>query len=145
MLDGTIQMFANYKLKLRRLKKKEYEERFAEFVTSNKSNIDAMLVYVRGREDKDAAAKEVANIVAEDVFAEYGRRGKLHGGAKADLSLYMIYFLFPALIKTEDENAKLLCDSIRDEWRVRMKNPLFDYTTYEELHDTFQEKIFGVF
>ena len=145
MLDGTVMMFANYKLKLKRLKKKAYEERFAEFTADNKSNIDAMLVYVRGREDKEAAAKEVAGIVAEDVCREYGRRGKLYGGAKADLSLYMIYFLFPSILKTEDENAKLLCDSIRDEWRIRMKNPLFDYTTYDELHDTFQEKIFGVF
>ena len=145
MLDGTIQMFANYKLKLKKIKTKTYEERFAGFVEENKSCIDAMLVYVRGRVDKENAAKEVANIVAENVCAEYGWRGRIIGGAKADLSLYMIYFLFPALLKTEDENAVLLCESIRDEWRIRTKNPLFDFTTYEELHDTFQEKLFGVF
>ena len=145
MLDGTLQMFANYKLKLRKLKKKTYEDRFAEFCEENGSNIDAMLVYVRGREDKSVAAGEVANIVAENVCAEYGRGGRLIGGVKTDISLYMIYFLFPSLLKTEDENASLLCDAIRDEWRIRTKNPAYNYTTYDELHETFQEKIFGVF
>lgn len=145
MLDGTIQMFANYKLMLKKIKTKTYEERFAKFMADNKSNLDAMLVYVRGRQDKDTAAAEVASIVAENVYSEYGRWGRLSGGAKADLSLYMVYFIFPSILKTEDENAVLLCDAIRDEWRTRTNNPIYEYTTYDELHGTFQEKLFGVF
>lgn len=145
MLDGTIQMFANYKLMLKKIKTKTYEERFAKFMEDNKSNLDAMLVYVRGRQDKDVAVNEVANIVAENLYSEYGKWGHLFGGVKADLSLYMVYFIFPAILKTEDENATLLCDAIRDEWRVRTGNSVYDYTTYDELHGTFQEKLFGVF
>ena len=57
----------------------------------------------------------------------------------------MIYFVFPSIIELEDANSKVLCDAIRDEWRKRTDNPVFDYTTYEDLHGSFQEKLFGIF
>ena len=104
-----------------------------------------MTQYIKGREDASVAADEVANIFAENVFAEYANGGKLPGSVKTDLSLFMIYFVFPSILKTGDSNSKLLCDAIRDEWRRRTDNPTFDYTTYEDLHGSFQEKLFGLF
>ena len=145
MLDETIKLFLNYRLKLKKLKKKEYEERFDAFMNGNKSVINTVLMYVKGRDDREAAAGEVASIIIENLYGEFGKWGRLSGGVRSDLSLYMIYFIFPAFIKTEDENAEIICDAIRDEWRSRTKNYSYDYTTYEELHDSFQEKLFGVF
>ncbi len=145
MFDNTGQMFNGYRTKLKKIKKKTYEERFELFFYENRSCFEDMTQYVKGREDKEVAAGEVANIFAENVFAEYGKGGKLSGSDRTDLSLFMIYFVFPSILNLEDVNSALLCDMIRDEWRRRTDNPAFDYTTYEDLHGSFQEKLFGIF
>lgn len=145
MFDQTAAMFEGYRAKLKKIKKKTYEERFEAFFKENRACFDDMTQYVKGREDTGVAAGEVANIFAENIFSEYANAGKLSGGDKTDLSLFMIYFVFPSILKLEDNNSKVLCDAIRDEWRSRTDNPAYDYTTYEDLHGSFQEKIFGLF
>ena len=145
MFDNTVSMFDGYKTKLKKIKKKTYEERFDVFFSENRACFEDMTQYVKGREDTDVAAGEVANIFAENVFAEYGNGGKISASDRTDLSLFMIYFVFPSVLKLNDANSKVLCDAIRDEWRRRTDNPAFDYTTYEDLHGSFQEKLFGIF
>ncbi|MCR5830674.1 MAG: hypothetical protein K6G67_00855 [Lachnospiraceae bacterium] len=145
MFDQSAGMFDGYRTKLKKIKKKTYEERFDLFLDGNRPVFDDMLQYIKGREDASVAADEVANIFAENVFAEYASGGKLPGSVRTDLSLFMIYFVFPSILRIGDANSRLLCDAIRDEWRRRTDNPTFDYTTYEDLHGSFQEKLFGLF
>ncbi len=145
MFDNTVSMFDGYKSKLKKIKKKTYEERFDIFFDENRACFEDMTQYILGREDTETAAGEVANIFAENVFAEYGNAGRISASDRTDLSLYMIYFVFPSILKLGDVNSKVLCDAIRDEWRRRTDNPAFDYTTYEDLHGSFQEKLFGLF
>ena len=138
-------MFEGYRTKLKKIKKKTYEERFKIFYSENRACFSDMTQYVKGREDTKVAADEVANIFCENVFAEYGSRGRLSASDRTDLSLFMIYYVFPSILNLDDANSKLLCDAIRDEWRRRTDNPAYDYTTYEDLHGSFQEKLFGIF
>jgi hypothetical protein len=145
MFDQSAAMFDGYRTKLKKIKKKTYEERFDLFLDGNRPVFDDMLQYIKGREDASVAADEVANIFAENVFAEYAPGGRLSASDATDLSLFMIYFVFPSILELDDPNSKVLCDSIRDEWRRRTDNPVFDYTTYEDLHGSFQEKLFGLF
>ncbi len=145
MFDQVPQMFQGYKTRLRKIKKKTYEVRFAEFLDENRACLEDMTQYIKGRDDAAVAAAEVANIFAEHVFAEFSNNGKIQAGTKVDLSIYMIYFLFPSILELGDPNSQLLCDAIRDEWRRRTDNPSYDYTTYEDLHGSFQEKLFGLF
>ncbi len=145
MFDNSASMFDGFKTKLKKIKKKTYEERFEAFFAENKATFEDMTQYVKGREDVEVAADEVANIFAENVFAEYASAGKLSGSERTDLSLFMIYYVFPSILKLGDVNSRLLCDRVRDEWRRRTDNPAFDYTTYEDLHGSFQEKLFGLF
>ena len=145
MFDHTASMFDGFRTKLKKIKRKTYEERFSAFFDENRGCFEDMIQYVKGREDKETASAEVANIFAENVFAEYATKGKLQGGLSVELSLFMIYFIFPSILKLGDADSKVLCDAIRDEWRRRTDNPDFDYTTYEDLHGSFQEKLFGLF
>lgn len=145
MFDNTAMMFDGYKSKLKKIKKKTYEERFKTFFSENRSCFEDMTQYIKGREDTDVAAGEVANIFTENIYSEYAKAGRLSGSEKTDLSLFMIYFVFPSILKLSDPNSERLCDAIRDEWRQRTDNPAFDYTTYEDLHGSFQEKLFGLF
>ncbi len=145
MFDQSAAMFEGYRSKLKKIKKKTYEERFDAFLSENRGIFEDMTQYVKGRDDAATAAGEVANIFTENVFAEYAKSGKLSGSVRTDLSLFMIYFVFPSLLKLDDPNSRILCDAIRDEWRRRTDNPSYDYTTYEDLHGSFQEKLFGLF
>jgi hypothetical protein len=145
MFDQSAVMFTGYRTKLRKIRKKTYEERFAVFFEENKGTFEDMTQYIKGRDDKEVAAAEVANIFAENVFSEYAPGGRLSASDATDLSLFMIYFVFPSILELDDANSKVLCDAIRDEWRRRTDNPVFDYTTYEDLHGSFQEKLFGIF
>ena len=77
MFDQTAKMFTGYRTKLKKIKKRTYEERFDLFFSENRACFADMTQYVKGREDREVAAAEVANIFAENVFAEYGRGGKL--------------------------------------------------------------------
>ena len=109
MFDQTSSMFEGYRSRLKKIKKKTYEERFAAFLSEYSTCFDDMTQYIKGREDTEVAAAEVANIFAENVFSEYGTGGKLSASDKTDLSLYMIYYIFPSILKTSDANAGLLC------------------------------------
>ena len=145
MFDRTAEMFDGYRAKLLKIKKKTYEARFAEFFKTHRASLENMTQYIKGREDRKTAAGEVANIFAENIFAEYGKGGKLSSSDTTDLSIFMIYYIFPSILSLGDVNSGILCDAIRDEWRRRTDNPAYDYTTYEDLHGSFQEKLFGIF
>ena len=66
--------------------------------------------------------------------------------SQMDINLFMIYFVFPAILLTQSEYAGLLADAVRDEWRGRFRESAqLNYTTYEEIYSTFQEKFLGLF
>ena len=145
MFEATFQMFDKFQMRLGKVKKADYENISAIFMEENEPLLRQMLDYVRSGEDKDKTAKEVAVIVFDNLTEQYGKRGKLRKSLCMDLSIYMLYYLFPSIIKIEDEYSGLLADAIRDEWRVRSNNPNFNYTTYEEIRKGFKEKLFGFF
>ena len=64
---------------------------------------------------------------------------------QADINFFMIYYVFPAILKTGHEDSRLVADSICAEWKGRFKNSEIGYTDYDTLHDSFREKIFGIF
>lgn len=145
MFDGTTKMFEGFRAKIIISRKKEYENRFNDFLESNRECLEEMFDYVKGREDKEVAAKEVANNIAENLVSEYGKKGKIPKLIRPDLTLYFIYFVFPAILKLNKADSVLLADAIRDEWRERTDNPDLSYATYDDLYPGFKEKIFGFF
>jgi len=144
MLENVHEIFDFGMLQFRRAKKKMYEERIAEFREKNGTVISEMLSYVANAEDKDAAAGEVSEAFCKDVFDANAKRGKLRGSSQQDCCLFMIYYVFPSILLTEDENAAFMCDKLLESWRVWFKNPGMQYGTYDDLHDSFREKIFGL-
>lgn len=145
MFDGITQMFENFQGRLGKIKKKDYEVRFEGFFSENKDCIQEMFDYMDSADDKQAAAAEIAVIYADKVNEAYAKRGKIPSNTRTDLTLFMIYYVFPSILKFEREDASLLADAIRDEWRIRTNNPNMDYTTYEEIYSEFKEKLFGFF
>ena len=121
-----------------------YEERIEAFRKDNGATLNEMLAYVGNAENKEEAAKEISVAFCKDVFDANAKRGKLRGSSQQDCCLFMIYYVFPCILLTGDENAEFLCDKLLEEWRVVFKNPAMQYGSYEDLHDSFREKIFGL-
>lgn len=95
--------------------------------------------------DPEKAAKEIAEVFVEAVKSRYEVKGKIKGTVQADLNFFMIYYVFPAILKRNHEYAKLLADTLCETWGSSFKNSKIGYTDYETLYKAFREKIFGIF
>lgn len=146
MLEQAGAMFDNMEAMMYRLKKKEYRERMEQFREKNRAVLTEMTDYAGQANDRDEAAAQVAKALADAVEARFAKRGKISGRSQMDINLFMIYFVFPAILLTQSECAVPLADAIRDEWRGRFRDSAqLGYTTYEEISSTFQEKFLGIF
>ena len=124
MLYQVESMFDDMEKKMRRLKKQKYEENMENFMAANEAYFLEMEVYL----DKGDPEK-----------------GKIKGTVQADLNFFMIYYVFPAILKRNHEYAKLLADTLCETWGSSFKNSKIGYTDYETLYKAFREKIFGIF
>lgn len=145
MLENGEKLFEDVNIMLKKLKKLSYEENMKKYRKDNENNINEILDFVASSEDKKAASEEVAKSIVEIVKNRFAKNnGKLPSRTGADLDFYSIYYLFPAILLTEDENAELIVENIKDGWNEAF-NKNIGYTTYEKLHDSFRNKIFGIF
>lgn len=145
MLKQIETMFDNKEAMLKKIKKKNYEERMAEFREKNGHYFEEMTAYVDGAQEKTHATEEVADVLIEAVFSRFQKNGKMNGRVQADLNFFMIYYVFPALLLTEHPMASNIADAICEKWAKKFKNSNIGYTTYQKLYDSFRNKIFGIF
>ena len=87
------------------------------------------------------------NSVAVEIGKAIGatKKGKIDSRTQVDLNFFMIYYVFPTILGTEHEYAKLIADSICSAWGKRFKESQIQYTDYDTLYGSFREKIFGIF
>ena len=76
------------------------------------------------------------------TFDNYEKRGKIRGSIQMSLNYFAIYYIFPTILDEAGEDAKLICDTLRDNWNSAFKTNI-NYTDYKTLYDGFQMKIFG--
>ena len=145
MLEHVEVLFEDKSAMMRKLKKTNYEENMTKFRETYKGYLEEMLGAVSTAEDADEAAKVVGTVFADRVFDAFAVKGKVKGAEHADLNLFMIYYVFPAILLTEDPNATTLCDGLKTAWNGRFKNTNISYTDYETLSNSFRNKIFGIF
>ena len=148
MLEQAGTMFDNMEAMMYRLKKKAYKERMGEFREKNQEILAEMTGFVERAEEpeRDEMAAQTAKALADAVEARFAKRGKISGRSQMDINVFMIYYVFPAILLTKSECAELLADAVRDEWRGRFRDSeQISYTTFEELCGNFQEKLFGIF
>lgn len=146
MLEQAGTMFDDMEAMIRHIKKKVYMERMEVFQAKNADTLREITAFVENAQEKQEAAAQVASILGDVVENRFAKRGKINGRNQMNINLYMIYFIFPSILMTKSECAEMIADAVRDEWRGRFKDSAqIDYTTYEDLCGSFQEKIFGMF
>lgn len=147
MLANVSSMFDNMPVMLKKLKKKSYEEKYKQFWRTNMNYFFEMTDIVGAAENKETAAEKVAEIfvgAVEEKFA-VGAKKKISGSVQTDMNFFMIYYVFPSILKTQHDDCKLIADTICAMWRIRFKNSEIGYTDYDTLYNSFKEKIFGIF
>lgn len=147
MLDHVEIIFENMKPMMKKLKKASYKQNMEAFVEDYGHYFREMTDLTENAENKDEAAKEIAEVFAESVEREFAssKNGRISGPLQLDLNFFMIYYVFPALLLTGHEDAALIADHLRDEWGSRFKDSKIQYTDYDTLYGAFREKIFGIF
>jgi len=145
MLNNVSSIFDNMVPMLKKVKKKNYEERMSSFRKDYGHYIDEMISIVESSGERESAASSIAEALVQDIKNRYEVKGKINGRVQADMNFFMIYYVFPAILLTENENADLIADTICKIWGASFKNSNIGYTTYEKLYSSFKEKIFGIF
>lgn len=145
MLETIDVMFDNMSEMMKKLKKDTYEKNMSDFQNAQGHFFEEMITLVENSENKAVTVKEIADVYVEAIARKYAVKGKFKPRMEADLNLFMIYYVFPAILLTESKYAVVLSDGIRDAWRIRTNNNRFQYTDYYKIYDSFREKIFGIF
>ena len=139
-------MFDNRKQMMKKLKKKNYEANMNEFMGRYDSYLKQMTDHVETAGDKKKAAQEIADIFVKDVEGRFAdKRGKIKGYVQIDLNFFMIYYVFPAILKTGHENCKMIADALCTKWGSYFKDSKIGYTDYNSIYNAFREKRFGIF
>ena len=142
----TGQMFDNKNKMLKRLKKQTYETNFAQFQKAYAKQFEEMTAYAEQAADKQAAAMEIGTWFTDGAFKKYGSgKKKIPSYVQADLNLFMIYYVFPALLKTGHPDAEQIADGICKAWAERFRGNNIGYTDYDTLYQSFHDKILGIF
>lgn len=144
MLNQVETMFDDMEKMIKKLKKKQYEENMENFMTAYEAYFWEMETYM-SENDPQTAAKEISQVFVDAVKERYEVKGKIKGYVQADLNLFMIYYVFPAILKRDHEHAKLLADTLCETWGSSFKDSKIGYTDYDSLYKSFREKIFGIF
>lgn len=144
MLDKITLIFDDYEVKMKRLKKAAYKQNMEAFCEEQRDIISEMLTLVGQAEDKDAKAIEIGQDFSKKIFDIFAKRGRVSGTKKSDLSLFMIYYVFPTILLTRNPNAELLCDKMRDTWNEQFKVNI-NYADFDTLCAGFRDKMFGLF
>jgi hypothetical protein len=145
MLEQIACIFENMKKMTKRLKKASYERNMEAFLAQHGHYFREMADYMEQEEDKAQAAETLSAVFCDAVEQQYGKNGKIRSTTQIDLNFFMIFYVFPAILKTESAEAKLLADTLCDLWGKRFKDSKIGYADYDKLHDSFREKIFGLF
>lgn len=150
MLENIAEIFDETYVVFEKPKRKRYEARMAEFQEKHGHYVDEMLGCIREAEDKKATAAELAEGITQAVFEDKSTKGffgkrSIKGEVQTKLNLFMIYYVFPAILLTEDENAGILCDALKESWGSSFKNSKIDYADYNTMCENFNDKLLGAF
>ena len=144
MLQQVEAMFEDMAPMLKGLKKKNYETNMKAFREKNNEFFFQMMDQLKA-EKKEVVAKHISNSFVATVKQIFEKRGRISGKVQMDLNFFMIYYVFPAILMTQSDDAKLMADTLCETWGNSFKDSKIGYTDYDTLYESFKEKIFGIF
>ena len=144
MLQQVESIFENMAPMLKGLKKKSYETNMKAFREKNNEFFFGLMDQLK-MGNKEVIAKHLSNSFVMAVKQIFEKNGKIKGKLQMDLNFFMIYYVFPSILMTQSDDAKLMADTLCETWGNSFKDGKIGYTDYDTLYESFKEKIFGLF
>ena len=144
MLQRVEAMFEDMAPMLKGLKKKNYETNMKAFREKNNEFFFQLMDQLKAG-NKEIIAQHLSNSFVSAVKQIFEKRGKIKGNVQMDLNFFMIYYVFPAILMTQSDDAKLMADTLCETWGKSFKDAKIGYTDYDKLYESSKEKIFGIF
>ena len=144
MLQQVETIFADMAPMLKGLKKKSYEANMKVFREKNNEFFFQLMDQLKAG-NKEVIAQHLSNSFVAAVKQIFEKKGKIKGNVQMDLNFFMIYYVFPSILMTQSDDAKLLADTLCETWGKSFKDAKIGYTDYDKLYESFKEKIFGIF
>lgn len=145
MLQGIEVIFADRGRMMTSLKKKTYEAFSMEFERKYGDYFSEMQEYAEQAEDQKMAADEIGECISQAMLRSCAnKRGKLDARTRSELSLFMVYYVFPAILKL-GETGPVIADGVLASCRKGLKNRDLQYVDYDTIYHGFTEKILGLF
>lgn len=147
MLDHVEKIFADMKPMMKKLKKASYKVNMEAFIENHGHYFREMTEYTENASDKETAAKELAVDFTDKVYDAYvsPEKGKIDSAVQTDLNFFMIYYVFPAILLTEHDDAKLIADHLCSRWGEKLRTVRFSIQIMIPYMFHSSEKIFGIF
>lgn len=136
-------MFEDYNFLMKNIRKKTYISNMEAFYRNYGEYFKSLVERVGQAQDKENESILVGAEFSAEVFGLFEKRGKVKNIKSAELSLFMIYYVFPCIQMVENENSIITCDGLRDAWNEKFGEKI-NYTDYETILSGFQTKIFGI-
>ncbi len=141
-----LNIFDNMPKMLKRIKRDTYTVYFDDFESKNLHIFTEMLNTIGTSENKEATATELAeNFVTQIKDNFKNKKNKVPKSIQISLNMFMIYYVFPLILKCDDESSTLLADKICTSWRQNFEESNISYANYETIHSSFKEKVLGLF
>lgn len=145
MLQGIEMIFADRARMMTSLKKSTYEIFSKEFEQKYGHFFSEMKEYVEQAENREAAADEIGECMMQSMIkAGTNKRGKLDAKIRSELSLFMVYYVFPAILN-QGEVGTVIAEGVLVSCRAGLKNRGLRYVDYDTIYNGFNDKIFGLF
>lgn len=144
MLQQVETIFEDMAPMLKGLKKKSYEANMKTFREKNNEFFFEMMDQLKVG-NKEVIAQHLSNSFVAAVKQIFEKNGKIKGNLQMDLNFFMIYYVFPSILMTQSDDAKLMADTLCETWGKSFKDAKIGYTDYDKLYESFKEKIFGIF
>lgn len=145
MLQGIEEIFTDRARMMKSLKKDSYEAFTKEFEREYGHYFTEMRKYTEQAEDGKAAAEEIGERLIQAMTESCrNKRGKLDGRTRSELSLFMVYYVFPAILK-QGEPGRQIADGTLAACRRGLHNRGMKYVDYETIYNGFNDKVLGLF
>ena len=144
MLQQVEAIFSDMAPMLKGLKKQTYEANMKIFREKNNEFFFQLMDQLKAG-NKEVIAQHLSNSFVSAVKQIFEKKGKIKGNVQMDLNFFMIYYVFPSILMTQSDDAKLMADTLCETWGKSFKDAKIGYTDYDKLYESFKEKIFGIF
>lgn len=138
-------LFKDMKIMIKGLNKKKYERNTDAFRKEHGEFFKILIESVENSDTPEKEMDETAAFFVESVIKLFSVKGKIAAVTKIDLNCFMVYYVFPTILFTQSPVSEKIADAILRQWKTKFKNSNMSFTTYDKIHDSFNEKIFGIF